>query len=62
MPKTDNLKVVNLIQLNSNQHLFTCWLSSNNNNNNNNNKTYVECKNKGDSSSNKREWDYFKGI
>jgi hypothetical protein len=57
MPKMDNLKIVNLIQLNSDQHLFTYWLSSNNNN-----KTYVECKNKGDISSNKSDWNYFKGI
>jgi len=37
----------------------SCVLSRNNNNNNNNN---VECKNKGDTSSNRANWDYFKVI
>ena len=30
------------------------------NNNNNNNKAHVECKNKGDTSNNRSDWDYFK--
>ena len=30
------------------------------NNNNNNNNKHVECKNKGDTCNNKRDWDYFK--
>ena len=34
----------------------------NNNNNNNNNTAHVECKNKGDTSNNRGDWDYFKLI
>ena len=34
----------------------------NSNNNNNNNKAHVECKNKGDTSNNWGDWDYFKDI
>ena len=26
------------------------------------NTTHVQCKNKGDTSNNRRDWDYFKGI
>ena len=34
----------------------------NNNNNNNRNTAHVECKNKGDTSNNRGNWDYFKDI
>ena len=50
------------------QHLlyyttFYWKVSSNNNNNNNNRNTaHVECKNKGDTSNNRGDWDYFKVI
>ena len=33
-----------------------------NNNNNNNNNAHVECKNKGDTSNNRGDWDHFKVI
>jgi len=57
---------------------FSTFYNNNNNNNNNNNKriredskiygpynrntTHVECKNKGDTSNNRGDWDYFKVI
>jgi hypothetical protein len=36
--------------------------NNNNNNSNNNNTAHVECKNKGDTSNNRGNWDYFKDI